>query len=55
MPVEIDGLMLAQIVVPKVVGEVATTGGVYLRRRLRHDGRPECVAMLPHDRDRGQR
>ena len=50
MPVEIDGVALAQIVVPKLAGEVATTGGVYLRRRLRHDGRPECVAMLPHDR-----
>ena len=41
---------IAHIAVPKAVSEVATTGGVYLRRRLRHDGTPECVAMLPHDR-----
>ena len=50
MPVEIDGVTLARIGVPKAVGDVATTGGVYLRRRIKHDGRPECVAMLPHDR-----
>lgn len=49
-PVEIDGVALAQIAVPKAMGEVATNAGVYLRRRIRHDGRPECVPMLPHDR-----
>lgn len=46
----LDGVRLARITVPKARGEVATTGGVYLRRRLRADGAPECVAMLPHDR-----
>jgi ATP-dependent DNA helicase RecG len=30
--------------------EVATTAGVYLRRRLKQDGLPECVPMLPHER-----
>ena len=30
--------------------EVATTAGVSLRRRLKPDGMPECVPMLPHDR-----
>lgn len=50
MPVEIGGVALAQVRVPKAVGEVATTSGVYLRRRLKHDGSPECVPMLPHDR-----
>lgn len=24
--------------------------GVYLRRRIKHDGTPECVPMLPHER-----
>ena len=48
--VEIGGVALAQVRVPKAVGEVATTSGVYLRRRLKHDGSPECVPMLPHDR-----
>lgn len=41
---------VARIIVPKAQGEVATTSGVYLRRRLKADGMPECVAMLPHDR-----
>ena len=50
MPVALGGVIVACITVPKAHGEVATTGGVYLRRRLRADGQPECVAMLPHDR-----
>lgn len=49
--VEVDGVTVARIHVPKAHGEVATTNGVYLRRRLKHDGTPECVAMLPHERD----
>lgn len=48
--VEFDGVTVARIQVPKVQGEVATTSGVYLRRRLKHDGTPECVAMLPYER-----
>jgi len=47
---QLDGVAVARITVPKVQGEVATTTGVYLRRRLKADGTPECVAMLPHDR-----
>lgn len=49
-PVDLGGVPVARIWVPKAHTEVATTGGVYLRRRLKHDGTPECVAMLPHDR-----
>lgn len=49
-PVALAGMTVARIVVPKAQGEVATSSGVYLRRRLRADGQPECVAMLPHDR-----
>ncbi|MBD2319451.1 ATP-binding protein [Phormidium tenue] len=41
---------VARIQVPQAKGEVATTNGVYLRRRLKHDGTPECVPMMPHDR-----
>ncbi len=48
--VELDGVTVARIQAPKAQGEVATTSGVYLRRRLKHDGTPECVAMLPHER-----
>ena len=49
-PVVLADLTVAHIAVPMVSSEVATTSGVYLRRRLRHDGQPECVPMLPHDR-----
>ncbi|MBK7051646.1 MAG: putative DNA binding domain-containing protein [Rhodoferax sp.] len=48
--VEVDGLKVARIRVPKAQGEVATQAGVYLRRRIKHDGTPECVPMLPHER-----
>ena len=50
IPVALGNVSVACITVPKAHGEVATTGGVYLRRRLKADGQPECVAMLPHDR-----
>ncbi len=49
--VAVNGVNLARIAVPKARSVVATTGGVYLRRRLKHDGKPECVPMLPHERD----
>jgi len=49
-PLEISGLRVARISVPKSSSEVATTSGRYLRRRIKQDGTPECVAMLPHDR-----
>ncbi|MDN4053692.1 crosslink repair DNA glycosylase YcaQ family protein [Massilia sp. YIM B02763] len=48
--VDLQGATVARIVVPKAQGEVATTNGVYVRRRIKADGQPECVAMLPHDR-----
>ena len=50
VPLMLPGVTVACITVPKVHSEVATTGGVYMRRRLKFDGEPECVAMLPHDR-----
>lgn len=46
----VGSVRVARILVPKARGEVATSGGVYLRRRLKHDGTPECAPMLPHDR-----
>jgi ATP-dependent DNA helicase RecG len=49
--VAVNGVNLARIAVPKARSVVATAGGVYLRRRLKHDGKPECVPMLPHERD----
>lgn len=49
-PVHLDGVAVAHIAVPKAGSEVGTTSGVYLRRRIKHDGTPECAPMLPHDR-----
>lgn len=47
---EVSGVKVARISVPKSSQETATSGGVYLRRRLKYDGTPECAPMLPHDR-----
>lgn len=49
-PVDVAGVKVARIVVPKAVSEVATQAGLYLRRRIKHDGTPECAPMLPHER-----
>lgn len=49
-PMDIRGVRVARIRVPKAHGEVATQAGVYVRRRIKHDGTPECVPMLPHER-----
>lgn len=49
-PLTLSGHAVALIRVPKARSEVATTSGVYLRRRIKADGTPECVPMLPHDR-----
>jgi ATP-dependent DNA helicase RecG len=47
---DVAGVRVARITVPKAQSEVATSNGVYLRRRLKFDGTPECTPMLPHDR-----
>ena len=48
--VDVAGVRVARIGVGKSASDVATTAGVYLRRRIRHDGTPECAPMLPHER-----
>lgn len=45
----VDGVPVAKITVPKSAQIVSTTKGVYRRRRLRHDGSPECVPILPNE------
>lgn len=47
---EFVGITVAHIGVLKSNTVIATTAGVYLRRRLKQDGMPECIPMLPHDR-----
>ena len=49
--VVLAGVRVARIVVDPSASEVATTAGKYLRRRLKPDGTPECVALLPHERN----
>lgn len=48
--VALNGFAVARITVPKASTEVSTSGGVYLRRRIKYDGKPECAPMLPHER-----
>jgi len=49
--VDVAGVPVARIAVPKAHTVVATASGRYLRRRIRHDGQPECLPMLPHERE----
>ena len=44
------GVRVLCLSVAKSHTDVATTAGVYLRRRIKHDGQPECVPLLPHER-----
>jgi ATP-dependent DNA helicase RecG len=45
----VAGLPIALIRVPKAQHIVATSSGTIKRRRLDSHGRPECVAMMPHE------
>lgn len=49
-PVDVAGVRVARVVVLKAGSEVATQAGLYVRRRIKHDGTPECAPMLPHER-----
>lgn len=46
---QVDGLPVARIAVPKSGQPVATSDGVLKRRRLQANGQPECVPYLPHE------
>jgi ATP-dependent DNA helicase RecG len=47
--VQVDGQRVAHLEIPKSERLVATSEGLLQRRRLKHDGRPECVPFLPHE------
>ena len=47
--VKVDDLDVVAIDVPKGTGLVSTIGGLYLRRAMTVHGKPECVAMQPHE------
>lgn len=46
---EVEGLPVARLVVPKCGQPVATGEGLLKRRRLQVNGKPECVPYLPHE------
>ena len=48
-PLEVDGIAVARISVPKCGQPVATSEGLLKRRRLQANGQPECVPYLPHE------
>lgn len=48
---DMAGVTVACIKVPRSVQITATSDGVFKRRRLQLDGRPECVPFLPHEFD----
>lgn len=47
--VEVEGVVVVEVEVPRSKRLVATTSGTLQRRRLRVDGTPECVPFLPHE------
>jgi len=46
---DVDGVLVARIEVPRSHQIVATSDGIFRRRRLQLDGTPECVPFLPHE------
>lgn len=46
---EVDGLPVGVVVVPKASVPVGSKSGKYVRRSLRVDGKPECVAYPLHE------
>jgi len=47
--IDIEGVRIARVAVPKSRQLVATSDGLLQRRRLKADGLPECVPFYPHE------
>ncbi|MFD4422891.1 RNA-binding domain-containing protein [Agromyces sp. NPDC058484] len=47
--VDVDGLSVIVVVVPRAATVTGTTRGLYVRRGLRPDGKPECMPLLSHE------
>ncbi|MDY0205692.1 MAG: ATP-binding protein [Pseudomonas sp.] len=45
----IDSVLVAQIIVPRSNTLIATFEGMYLKRRIKTDGTPECIHITPED------
>jgi len=56
LAITVDARMISEVLVARIgvskalYSDIATTRGMYLRRRIKQDGTPECVPMLPHER-----
>lgn len=48
-PIEIQGILVVRIAVPRSIRPVSTADGVLQRRRLMADGTPQCVPFYPHE------
>ncbi|HZJ92673.1 MAG TPA: ATP-binding protein [Thiopseudomonas sp.] len=46
----IDSVIVAQIIVPRTNTLIATFEGMYLKRRIKNDGTPECIHIDPEDK-----
>ncbi len=46
----IDSVIVAQIIVPRANTLIATFEGMYLKRRIKNDGTPECIHIEPEDK-----
>ena len=46
----IDSVIVAQIIVPRTNTLIATFEGMYLKRRIKNDGTPECIHIEPEDK-----
>ena len=46
----IDSVIVAQIIVPRANTLIATFEGMYLKRRIKNDGTPECIHIDPEDK-----
>lgn len=46
----IDSVIVAQIIVPRANTLIATFQGMYLKRRIKNDGTPECIHIEPEDK-----
>lgn len=47
--VEVENVPVMVVHIPKSTAIVGTLNGTYKRRRIDGNGRPECVAFLPHE------
>jgi ATP-dependent DNA helicase RecG len=48
-PIEVQGVLVARIAIPRSIRPVSTSDGVLQRRRLNTDGTPKCMPFYAHE------